>query len=207
MLKAYPETKDIMETNNKLSIDYFLRGLNDKMGEQVSILKPKTLEITIEQAMRIESKNQIKRKTKVKQDIESKQKMELNVLTENKSETSIGNQIESYKNDLNNIFKQLHEKMSKNIQKEQEIEEKLNVLIESNKRQEQNNRKKQSDEYQSNQHRTVDRYSIQCEHCNKKGHSYETCYYATENDKKRIQSKNHLKSEGRFSNSQKTKKP
>ena len=139
--------------------------------------------------MRIESKNQIKRKTKVKQDIESKQKMELNVLTENKSETSIGNQIESYKNDLNNRFKQLHEKMSKNIQKEQEIEEKLNVLIESNKRQEQNNRKKQSDEYQSNQHRTVDRYSIQCEHCNKKGHSYETCYYATKNDKKRIQSK------------------
>ena len=174
-----------------MSIDYFLRGLNDNMGEQVSILKPKTLEITIEQAMRIESKNQIKRKTKVKQDIESKQKMELNVLTENKSETSIGNQIESYKNDLNNRFKQLHEKMSKNIQKEQEIEEKLNVLIESNKRQEQNNMKKQSDEYQSNQHSTVDRYSIQCEHCNKKGHSYETCYYATENDKKRIQSKNH----------------
>jgi hypothetical protein len=58
VLKAYPETKNLLETNNKISIDYFLRGLNNEIGEHVSILKPKTLENAIEQALRIESKNQ-----------------------------------------------------------------------------------------------------------------------------------------------------
>jgi hypothetical protein len=73
-----------------------LRGLNDDIGEQVSILKPKTLEIAIEQAMRIESKHQIKKKTIAKQDNFSKPKFELNALSEATHEP--------YKNDKGNRF-------------------------------------------------------------------------------------------------------
>jgi hypothetical protein len=61
VLKAYPEKKNLLETNNKISIDYFLRGLSNEIGEYVSILKPKTLENAIEKALRIVSKYQIKR--------------------------------------------------------------------------------------------------------------------------------------------------
>ena len=199
VLKAYPETKNVMETNNKLSIDYFLRGLNDDIGEQVSILKPKTLEIAIEQAMRIESKHQIKKKTKAKHDNFSKPKLELNALSEATHEP--------YKNDINNRFKQLHEKISNNTKREQQLEEKLNVLIEGQKRAEHCNYNSGTMKNNLYQNRTTDRYQMNCSHCNKKGHSYQTCYYATDNDKKRLQNKSNLNAQGPFSNSQRTMKP
>ena len=190
-------------------------------------MKPKTLESAIKQAIIRETKNQIKIKSKPvtvnekrnqkeensqiqKQSLNSLQKEDMKVSTcENKS-------IETYKNDFNNRFKQIHDKLnsieSKYLNssiKDQEMQEKLNVLIEGQNRFDINNQRKfpsSNNQNYSNQYRTENRSSIICYHCNKRGHSYHTCYHASENEKQRLANYN-LKGQGTFSGSQRTKKP
>ena len=210
VLKAYPETKNPLATNNKISIDYILRGLNNEIGEHVSILKPKTLGNAIEQALRIESKNQIKRrKIQTDRDIPQKTITELNALSQGTHDTCFEKQIEPYKNGSNNRFKQLHEKIYKTVQKDQEIEEKLNALTENQKRlentnQNHSNKNHNTERFNSN-YRTDNRSFVICYHCNKKGHTFRTCFNDTEEDKKRLEN-NDLKGQGTFSSSQRTRR-
>ena len=229
VLKAYSGTDE--KTINKLSIDYFLRGLSDNIGETISIMKPKTLESAIKQAIIRETKNQIKIKSKPEAITEKRNQKEENSLIQKQSLNSLqkdmklltceNKSIETYKNDFNNRFKQIHEKLNSieskylnSSTKDQEIQEKLNVLIEGQNRFDINNHIKfplSNDQNYSNQYRTENRSSMICYHCNKRGHSYHTsfifiCYHASENDKLRL-ANNNLKEQGTFSGSQRTKKP
>ena len=98
--KAFPETGKISRIN--LAVDYFLRGLQSEIDYKVRLLKPKTLEFAIEKA-------EINEKTlKLNTNNVSNR---LNVISA-QDETDISTLVEPHKNDINNRFNQLKEKIN-----------------------------------------------------------------------------------------------
>ena len=178
--------------------------------------------------MVLEAKNKIKIKNKQptiekinkKEDNYQNSKTSLNIIQNEETARIIHDKnVEPYKNDINNRFKQLNEKLtsidskySDNASKNQDISEKLNTLIENQKKWDNNNHvsstRNQTSYHNINptsNYKTDYRSSIICFHCNRRGHTYHKCFNASEDDKKRLE--NNLKGQGSFSSSQRTKKP
>jgi hypothetical protein len=195
--KAFPDAGEISRIN--LAVDYFLRGLQAEIGNKVRLLKPKTLEFAIEKA-------EINEKTlKLNTNNGSKN---LNVISA-QDQTDISTLVEPYKNDINNRLNQLKDKinaienktknMNKNVQSidNDGISEKLNMLLEGQKKWELSRQNKYN-----NREQKTKRNIIECYHCKKLGHTYYNCFFATPEDKQKIQ--NNLKGQGQFSNSPET---
>ena len=233
--KAFPNADET--TANLLAIDYFLRGLKDDIGQKVRILKPDTIEIAIEKAIITEKTSSIsfQNSKKVHDTSETLKKCNIFHNTDTNSAENLKNEsqttrtIETYKNDINNRFKQIHDKLNamevkaSNMnsildtipQKNCKIEEKLNAIMEGQRKLEKvnqdipNNNKRHfhSNEQRRNFHGTENSRYLHCFHCGRKGHGYQNCYFATEEDKQRLSNKFNLKEQGSYSNPQRTKKP
>ena len=77
------------------------------------------------------------------------------------------------------------------------INEKLNMLLEGQKKWELTGQNKYN-----NREQKTKRNIIECYHCKKLRHTYNNCFFATPEDKQKIQ--NNLKAQGQSSNSPKT---
>ena len=219
---AFP-TADV-NTINLLSIDYFLRGLPEETGKRVRLSKPATLESAIEKA-------EIRQGTINMQVNKNSGKKEgfgnLNAIKVQEDE-QVKHVLEPYKNDINNRYNQMKEKINtiestlKNFTKgteSGEFSDKLNSITERQKKwEERTNQGQQKAKYNrddkpnpfrtSIQNRSSNYGDIECYHCHKRGHSYNQCYHATSEDKKRIsEGKYNLNEKGKFSNSPRTQKP
>jgi hypothetical protein len=112
--QAFPEADE--DTYNFLAIDYFTRGLPEMINSYVIIRKPKSLDLAIQYADIAEKQDSPKMKTDT-----------INLRHQIANTINQGD-IEPYKNDTNNRFKQVTEEIRTLKTKNQELQHTLNVM-------------------------------------------------------------------------------
>ena len=112
--QAFPEADE--DTYNFLAIDYFTRGLPEMINSYVIIRKPNSLDLAIQYADIAEKQDSPKMKTDT-----------INLRHQIANTINQGD-IEPYKNDTNNRFKQVTEEIRTLKTKNQELQHTLNVM-------------------------------------------------------------------------------